>query len=126
MITFSVAHLVRLRMKLPIYNNGTLCSKVVVLHYQHIKQQIPVTDLFFTASCLLGVETSDLKECLTSSSMVTRGETIARHSSPAEAAVARDATARGLYARTFDRIVERINALLCHNKSQRLVAKLIF
>ncbi|CAG4979112.1 unnamed protein product [Parnassius apollo] len=70
------------------------------------------------ASCLLGVETSDLRECLTSSSMVTRGEIIARHSSPAEAEVARDATARGLYARAFDRIVERINALLCQNKHQ--------
>ncbi|CAG9132390.1 unnamed protein product [Plutella xylostella] len=68
------------------------------------------------ASCLLGVETSELRECLTSSSVVARGETIARHCSPAEAAVARDATARGLYARAFDRIVERINALLCQNR----------
>ncbi|XP_028156144.1 myosin-IIIb-like isoform X4 [Ostrinia furnacalis] len=68
------------------------------------------------ASCLLGVETADLRECLTSSSVVARGETIARHSSPTEAAVARDATARGLYARAFDRIVERINALLCQNR----------
>ncbi|XP_026319847.1 myosin-IIIb-like isoform X2 [Hyposmocoma kahamanoa] len=68
------------------------------------------------ASCLLGVETSDLRECLTSSSVVARGETIARYSSPTEAAVARDATARGLYARAFDRIVERINALLCQNR----------
>ncbi|XP_050666235.1 myosin-IIIb-like isoform X2 [Leptidea sinapis] len=70
------------------------------------------------ASCLLGVETSDLRECLTSSSVVTKGETIARYCSPVEAAVARDATARGLYARAFDRIVERINALLCHNRPQ--------
>ncbi|KAL0851257.1 hypothetical protein ABMA28_007093 [Loxostege sticticalis] len=68
------------------------------------------------ASCLLGVETADLRDCLTSSSVVARGETIARHSSPTEAAVARDATARGLYARAFDRIVERINALLCQNR----------
>nr|QDR51010.1 neither inactivation nor afterpotential C-2 [Manduca sexta] len=68
------------------------------------------------ASCLLGVETGDLRECLTSSTVVARGETIARHSSPTEAAVARDATARGLYARAFDRIVERINALLCQNR----------
>ncbi|KAM3967535.1 myosin-IIIb [Aphomia sociella] len=68
------------------------------------------------ASCLLGVETVDLRECLTSSTVVARGETIARHSSPTEAAVARDATARGLYARAFDRIVERINALLCQNR----------
>ncbi|CAB3239895.1 unnamed protein product [Arctia plantaginis] len=70
------------------------------------------------ASCLLGVETVDLRECLTSSSVVARGETIARHSSPTEAAVARDATARGLYARAFDRIVERINALLCQNRAK--------
>ncbi|XP_063899631.1 myosin-IIIa isoform X1 [Helicoverpa armigera] len=68
------------------------------------------------ASCLLGVETQDLRECLTSSSVVARGETIARRSSPGEAGVARDATARGLYARAFDRIVERINALLCQNR----------
>lgn len=77
---------------------------------------------FFTASCLLGVETCDLRECLTSSSVVARGETIARYSSPTEAAVARDATARGLYARAFDRIVERINALLCQNRPHGLVA----
>ncbi|XP_069361962.1 myosin-IIIb-like isoform X2 [Maniola hyperantus] len=70
------------------------------------------------ASCLLGVETSDLRECLTSSSVVTKGETIARYTSPAEAAVARDATARGIYARAFDRIVERINALLSQNRPQ--------
>ncbi|XP_045779592.1 myosin-IIIb-like isoform X2 [Maniola jurtina] len=70
------------------------------------------------ASCLLGVETSDLRECLTSSSVVTKGETIARYSSPTEAAVARDATARGIYARAFDRIVERINALLSQNRPQ--------
>ncbi|XP_059045349.1 myosin-IIIb-like isoform X2 [Achroia grisella] len=72
------------------------------------------------ASCLLGVETVDLRECLTSSTVVARGETIARHSSPTEAAVARDATARGLYARAFDRIVERINALLCQNRPQHI------
>lgn len=69
----------------------------------------------------MGVETSDLRECLTSSSVVTKGETIARYSSPAEAAVARDATARGIYARAFDRIVERINALLSQNKPHKSV-----
>lgn len=73
----------------------------------------------FPASCLLGVETADLRECLTSSSVVARGETIAKHCSPTEAAVARDATARGLYARAFDRIVERINALLCQNRPHK-------
>lgn len=67
----------------------------------------------------MGVETADLRECLTSSSVVTKGEIIARRSSPTEAGVARDATARGLYARTFDRIVERINALLSQNKPQQ-------
>ena len=67
------------------------------------------------------METNDLRECLTSSSVVTKGETIARYSSPTEAAVARDATARGIYARAFDRIVERINALLCQYKPHRFV-----
>lgn len=53
--------------------------------------------------------------------MVTKGETIARYSSPTEAAVARDATARGIYARAFDRIVERINALLSQNRPHKCV-----
>ncbi|CAG9581317.1 unnamed protein product [Danaus chrysippus] len=87
-------------------------------HNSDNKATIIDTAPLHRASCLLGVETSDLRECLTSSSVVTKGETIARYHSPTEAAVARDATSRGIYARAFDRIVERINALLSQNRPQ--------
>ncbi|XP_058463872.1 myosin-IIIb-like isoform X1 [Malaya genurostris] len=68
-------------------------------------------------SKLLGVESADLLEALTSNSVVTRGETITRHNNVAEACTARDAMAKGLYGRLFDWMVNQINLLLVHNKS---------
>ncbi|XP_062698480.1 myosin-IIIb-like isoform X3 [Aedes albopictus] len=67
-------------------------------------------------SKLLGVESADLLEALTSNSVVTRGETITRHNNVAEACTARDAMAKGLYGRLFDWMVNQINLLLVHNK----------
>ncbi|XP_077302736.1 myosin-IIIa-like isoform X2 [Arctopsyche grandis] len=67
-------------------------------------------------SRLLGVEASELKECLTCSSVVTRGETITRYNTLTESGAARDAMARGLYARLFDWIVNQINSLLSFNR----------
>ncbi|KAL1398034.1 hypothetical protein pipiens_009276, partial [Culex pipiens pipiens] len=67
-------------------------------------------------SKLLGVESSDLLEALTSNSVVTRGETITRHNNVAEACTARDAMAKGLYGRLFDWMVNQINLLLVHNR----------
>ncbi|XP_058834413.1 myosin-IIIb-like isoform X4 [Topomyia yanbarensis] len=67
-------------------------------------------------SKLLGVESTDLLDALTSNSVVTRGETITRHNNVAEACTARDAMAKGLYGRLFDWMVNQINLLLVHNK----------
>ncbi|KAF4520317.1 hypothetical protein B566_EDAN004377 [Ephemera danica] len=67
-------------------------------------------------SKLLGVEACDLLEALTSNSVVTRGETITRNNTVAEAADARDAMAKGLYGRLFDWIVNQINRLLSLNR----------
>ncbi|XP_062560634.1 myosin-IIIb-like isoform X2 [Armigeres subalbatus] len=67
-------------------------------------------------SKLLGVESGDLLEALTSNSVVTRGETITRHNNVAEACTARDAMAKGLYGRLFDWMVNQINLLLVHNR----------
>ncbi|XP_055618927.1 myosin-IIIb-like isoform X2 [Toxorhynchites rutilus septentrionalis] len=77
-----------------------------------------VTDVapMHRVSKLLGVESSDLLEALTSNSVVTRGETITRHNNVAEASTARDAMAKGLYGRLFDWMVNQINLLLVHNK----------
>lgn len=65
---------------------------------------------------LLGVEATDLLDALTSNSVVTRGETITRNNSVAEAVAARDAMAKGLYGRLFDWMVNQINALLQFNR----------
>ncbi|XP_052862446.1 myosin-IIIb [Anopheles cruzii] len=67
-------------------------------------------------SKLLGVDSADLLDALSSNSVVTRGETITRHNNVAEACTARDAMAKGLYGRLFDWMVNQINLLLVHNR----------
>lgn len=58
---------------------------------------------------LLGLQGNALRDALTSSSMVMRGEVITRCNSAQEAECARDAMAKALYARLFDWIVNQIN-----------------
>lgn len=65
---------------------------------------------------LLGVETNDLLEALTSNSVVTRGETITRNNTVCEAVLSRDAMAKELYGRLFDWIVNQINVMLVFNR----------
>jgi hypothetical protein len=76
-----------------------------------------VLRLCVAVSRLLGVEPSDMLEALTSNSVVTRGETITRNNTVAEACAARDAMAKGLYGRLFDWMVNQINCLLTFNKA---------
>lgn len=66
---------------------------------------------------LLGVDSSDLLEALTSNSVVTRGETITRNNTVLEAAAVRDAMAKGLYGRLFDWMVNQINMLLVFHRA---------
>lgn len=68
---------------------------------------------------LLGVDAGELLEALTANSVVTRGETITRNNTVAEAVAARDAMAKGLYGRLFDWMVNQINLLLVFNRPNR-------
>ncbi|XP_032682960.1 myosin-IIIb-like isoform X2 [Odontomachus brunneus] len=81
------------------------------------KSRVIDTAPLHTVSKLLGVEQNDLLEALTSNSVMTRGETITRNNTVAEACTARDAMAKGLYGRLFDWMVNQINCLLCFSRS---------
>ncbi|XP_068982765.1 myosin-IIIb-like isoform X2 [Bombus flavifrons] len=81
------------------------------------KSRVIDTTPLHRVSQLLGVEENDLLEALTSNSVMTRGETITRNNTVAEACAARDAMAKGLYGRLFDWMVNQINCLLCFNRS---------
>ncbi|KAF7990235.1 hypothetical protein HCN44_000040 [Aphidius gifuensis] len=69
---------------------------------------------------LLGIERDDLLESLTTTSVVTRGETITRNNTVAESCASRDAMAKGLYGRLFDWMVNQINCLLTFNRSTKI------
>lgn len=68
---------------------------------------------------LLGIDSNDLLEALTCSTVVTRGETIIRANSNVEAEVVRNAMAKSLYGRLFDWIVNQLNSLLLATKLEK-------
>ncbi|XP_049339672.1 myosin VIIAa isoform X2 [Astyanax mexicanus] len=75
-----------------------------------------------TASKLLEVDSKDLMNCLTSRTLITRGETVSTPLSMEQALDVRDAFVKGIYGRLFVWIVEKINAAIFKPTSHDLKA----
>uniref|UniRef100_A0A669PY11 Myosin VIIA n=1 Tax=Phasianus colchicus TaxID=9054 RepID=A0A669PY11_PHACC len=73
-----------------------------------------------TAASLLEVSPQDVMNCLTSRTIITRGETVSTPLSMEQALDVRDAFVKGIYGRLFVWIVEKINAAIYRPPSQEL------
>nr|XP_038033798.1 unconventional myosin-VIIa isoform X1 [Anas platyrhynchos] len=73
-----------------------------------------------TAASLLEVDPQDVMNCLTSRTIITRGETVSTPLSMEQALDVRDAFVKGIYGRLFVWIVEKINAAIYRPPSQEL------
>ncbi|XP_075271959.1 unconventional myosin-VIIa isoform X1 [Opisthocomus hoazin] len=73
-----------------------------------------------TAASLLEVDPQDVMNCLTSRTIITRGETVSTPLSMEQALDVRDAFVKGIYGWLFVWIVEKINAAIYRPPSQEL------
>uniref|UniRef100_A0A8C6XBM7 Myosin VIIA n=1 Tax=Naja naja TaxID=35670 RepID=A0A8C6XBM7_NAJNA len=95
----SILHMGNLRYEARNYDNLDACE---VVHSASL----------ITAALLLEVEPQDLMNCLTSRTIITRGETVSTPLSMEQAIDVRDAFLKGIYGRLFVWIVEKINAAI--------------
>ncbi|KAK0131900.1 Unconventional myosin-VIIa [Merluccius polli] len=95
----AILHMGNLRYEARTYDNLDACE---VVRSPHLT----------TASTLLEVDGKDLMNCLTSRSLITRGETVSTPLSMEQALDVRDAFVKGIYGRLFVWIVGKINAAI--------------
>nr|XP_057935533.1 myosin VIIAa isoform X2 [Doryrhamphus excisus] len=95
----AILHMGNLRYEARTYDNLDACE---VVHSPHLT----------TAATLLEVDGKDLRNCLTSRTLITRGETVSTPLSMEQALDVRDAFVKGIYGRLFVWIVEKINAAI--------------
>ncbi|XP_077387020.1 unconventional myosin-VIIa-like isoform X14 [Festucalex cinctus] len=95
----SILHMGNLRYEARTYDNLDACE---VVRSPHLS----------TTSTLLEVDGKDLMNCLTSRTLITRGETVSTPLSMEQAVDVRDAFVKGIYGRLFVWIVEKINAAI--------------
>eukprot|EP00063_Salmo_salar_P095134 XP_014069969.1 PREDICTED: unconventional myosin-VIIa-like [Salmo salar] len=95
----SILHMGNLRYEARTYDNLDACE---VVH------SVDLT----SAATLLEVNCKDLMNCLTSRTLITRGETVSTPLSIEQALDVRDAFVKGIYGRLFVWIVEKINAAI--------------
>ncbi|XP_053165962.1 unconventional myosin-VIIa isoform X3 [Hemicordylus capensis] len=95
----SILHMGNLRYEARTYDNLDACE---VVHSASL----------ITAASLLEVDPQDVMNCLTSRTIITRGETVSTPLSMEQALDVRDAFVKGIYGRLFVWIVEKINAAI--------------
>nr|XP_014348910.1 PREDICTED: unconventional myosin-VIIa [Latimeria chalumnae] len=95
----AILHMGNLQYEARTYDNLDACEVVY---------STPLT----TAASLLEVDAHDLMNCLTSRTIITRGETVSTPLSKEQALDVRDAFVKGIYGRLFVWIVEKINAAI--------------
>ncbi|CAB1419783.1 unnamed protein product [Pleuronectes platessa] len=95
----AILHMGNLRYEARTYDNLDACEVVRCPHLT-------------TAATLLEVDSKDLMNCITSRTLITRGETVSTPLSIEQALDVRDAFVKGIYGRLFVWIVEKINAAI--------------
>ncbi|XP_056296923.1 myosin VIIAa isoform X2 [Pseudoliparis swirei] len=95
----SILHMGNIRYEARTYDNLDACE---VVRSPHLT----------TAARLLEVDSKALMNCLTSRTLITRGETVSTPLSMEQALDVRDAFVKGIYGRLFVWIVEKINAAI--------------
>ncbi|XP_014907479.1 unconventional myosin-VIIa-like isoform X6 [Poecilia latipinna] len=95
----AILHMGNLRYEARTYDNLDACEVVRCPHLT-------------TAATLLEVDCKDLMNCLTSRTLITRGETVSTPLSMDQALDVRVAFVKGIYGRLFVWIVEKINAAI--------------
>ncbi|KAM9359240.1 myosin VIIAa isoform 1-T1 [Symphorus nematophorus] len=105
----AILHMGNLRYEARTYDNLDACE---VVRSPHLT----------TAATLLEVDSKDLMNCLTSRTLITRGETVSTPLSMEQALDVRDAFVKGIYGRLFVWIVEKINAAIYKPASSQLKA----
>ncbi|XP_061072703.1 myosin VIIAa isoform X1 [Conger conger] len=95
----AILHMGNLRYEARTYDNLDACEVVRCVDLS-------------TAAMLLEVDPKDLMNCLTSRTIITRGETVSTPLSMEQALDVRDAFVKGIYGRLFVWIVEKINAAI--------------
>ncbi|XP_061684464.1 myosin VIIAa isoform X3 [Syngnathoides biaculeatus] len=95
----SILHMGNLRYEARTYDNLDACEVVPSAHLS-------------STSALLEVDGKDLMNCLTSRTLITRGETVSTPLSMQQALDVRDAFVKGIYGRLFVWIVDKINAAI--------------
>ncbi|KAM8903820.1 myosin VIIAa isoform 4-T8 [Spinachia spinachia] len=95
----AILHMGNLRYEARTYDNLDACE---VVRSSHLT----------TAAMLLEVDGKDLMNCLTSRTLITRGETVSTPLNIEQALDVRDAFVKGIYWRLFVWIVEKINAAI--------------